>query len=235
MLIDTSFDFRTDAFGRDPDTHSATLRRYHQLLWSGPLPSGQLFQLNAITPKAYLHHRSEIGEFFLSSDSIIPSFTRWKRLGHIIDQFPEEENEAFRRISYTIGGMMIFPGNMIDGKQTINGARGCNGRIADRFDLTLECIRRHYAGQDSPLSETLTRYADFFALFAGFQGYIEFFMLEDLLDVSCTNVQFFTKFDDFTTPAVPKDKSEYAEYRHRSIAFVEARNRRIDRHIVGIL
>ena len=25
----------------------------------------------------YLHHRSELGEFFLSSDSVIPTFTRW--------------------------------------------------------------------------------------------------------------------------------------------------------------
>ena len=36
------------------------------------------------------------------------------------------------------GGMMVFPGNRIDGKQTINGARGFNRKIADGFDLTLE-------------------------------------------------------------------------------------------------
>src|SRR5688500_10206575 len=31
MVIDTSFDFRTDACGKDPDAHSPTLRRYHKL------------------------------------------------------------------------------------------------------------------------------------------------------------------------------------------------------------
>ena len=40
MLIDTSFDVRTDSRGKDPDTWSPTLCRYHQLLWSKPLPSG---------------------------------------------------------------------------------------------------------------------------------------------------------------------------------------------------
>ena len=45
MVIDTTFDFRTDAAGKDPDTYSATLCRYHQLLWSKPLPSGVVFEL----------------------------------------------------------------------------------------------------------------------------------------------------------------------------------------------
>ena len=230
MSIDTSFDFRIDAFGKDPDTHSATLRQYHQQLWSRPLPSGRSFHLHTNKPGRYLHHSSEVGEFSLTSDSVIPSFTRWKRLRHIIEQFPEDENEAFRRIGYTIGGIMIFPGNVIDGKQTINGARGFNSRIADRFDLTLECIRRHYVSQDSPLRETFERYRDFFTLFLNFEGYVQFFMLQDLVDTKSSTVQFFMMFEDFTTPSVPKDKAEYAEYRNRSIEFVEARNRRIDRH-----
>ncbi len=37
-MIDTSFDFRTDAGGKDADTYSPTLSRYHTLLWSKPLP-----------------------------------------------------------------------------------------------------------------------------------------------------------------------------------------------------
>lgn len=45
---------------------------------------------------------------------------------------------------------MVFPSNMVDGKMTINWARGCHTRITDRFDLTVECIRRHYQGGDSP-------------------------------------------------------------------------------------
>lgn len=232
MSLNISFDFRTDARGMDPDKYSDTLRQYHRILWSKSLPSGHNFHLVDNTAGAYLHHRSEIGEFFLSSDSVIPSFTRWKRLRHIIDLFSEEENEAFRTIGYTIGGMMVFPANKVGGKITINGARGFSGKIADRFDLTLECIRRHYLGQGSPLDETLSRYSEFFALFQDFCGYVEFFILQDLAAADYSTVNFFTPFDDFNTPPVPNDLDTYREYRHRSIEFVEARNYRIGRHAV---
>jgi len=40
----------------------------------------------------------------------------------------------------------------------------------------------------------------------------------------------FPPFDDFKTPAVPRDLDTYREYRRRTIGFVEARNRRIERH-----
>ena len=47
---------------------------------------------------------------------------------------------------------------------TINGARGVNHKIQDRFDLTLECIRRFYLNEFSPLKDTLNRYKTFFKL-----------------------------------------------------------------------
>jgi len=226
-MIDVSFDFRTDAGGKDPDTYSPTLRRYHKLLWSKELPTGHHFHLDDTRPKKYLHHESGLGEFQLASDSVIPTFTRWKSMQHIIREFPEEDNEGFRYIGYTIGGMMIFPGNVIDGKQTINGARGFNSKIADRFDLTLECIRRFYLGQPSPLSEVFERYRDFFNLFQDFRGYVEFFVLQDLVDEDCQRVGFFTPFDDFATSPRPKDLQAYIDYRHLTIEYIHARNRRI--------
>jgi uncharacterized protein DUF6994 len=230
MLINTLFDFRTDSAGKDPDAYSPTLRQYHRFLWSKPLPCGRPFDLSDAKSGAYLHHESELVEFFLSSDSVIPSFTRWSSMKHIIGLFPEEENEAFRAIGYTIGGMMIFPANRVDRKPTINGMRGFSRQIADRFDLTLECIRRHYLGQSSPLGETLSRYSAFFALFGDFGGYVDFFLLQDLVAEDCSAVNFFMAFNDFSTTSVPKDRDAYQEYRDRSIAFVECRNRRIDRH-----
>ena len=226
MAINITFDFRTDAHGNDPDSHSPTLRHYHQLLWSKPLPSGASFDLSDSTPGKYLHHRSSLGEFFLSSDSVVPTFTRWQKLKPITEQFTEKENEAFLTIAYTIGGMMIFPSNQIDRKPTINAARGFNRDISDRFDLTLECIRRHYVNMDSPLAPTLSRYADFFALFVDFRGYVSFFLLEDLV-TDDFGVKFFMTFDDFCPPSVPEDVDTYKESRHRSIDFVEARNHRI--------
>jgi hypothetical protein len=227
MAIDTSFDFRADAGGKDPDVYSPTLRQYHKLLWSKPLPSGPLFDLNDTVRGVYLYHRSELGEFFLSSDSVIPTFTRWGFVAAHPELVTDEENKAFMAISYTIGGMMVFPGNPVDGKWTINQARGCLRKISDRFDLTLECIRRYYVGEASPLSQTLGRYRGFFALFENFSGYVDFFLLQDLVSEHCSAVKVFPPFDDFKAPSVPKDIDTYREYRRLSIEFIEARNRRI--------
>ena len=228
LEIDTSFDVRTDAGGKDPDSYSTTLRRYHRLLWSKPLPNGREFALREDIPGHYLHHQSDLGEFSLSSDSVVPSFTRWKSMQHIVGTFSEEDNEAFRTHGYTIGGMMVFPAHRVDGKLNINGARGFNRKIADRFDLTLECIRRYYRGEASPLGDTLARYPEFFALFDSFEGYVDFFLLQDLVTDDSASVKFFMPFDDFQSPSVPRDEETYRKYRDRSIAFIHDRNRRID-------
>ncbi len=226
--IDTTFDFRTDAGGKDPDSHSPTLRRYHQILWSKPLPKGASFDLDSTTPGEYLHHKSELGEFWLASDSVIPTFEGYLTMVPVLAAFPPSEIEEFQAIGYTIGGMMVFPGNKVDGKQTLNGARGFHPRIRDRMDLTLECIRRHYLGHESPLSDVLARYADFFSLFGSFEGYVRFFLLDDLVDDDYRQVRYFLPFDDFTTSALPERPEAYRAYRVASVAFIEARNGRID-------
>lgn len=134
---------------------------------------------------------------------------------HIVEQILEHANEEFRTLGYTIGGMMIFPGNRIGGKQTINGARGFNRTIADRFDLTLECIRRHYLGAPSPLAGTISRYRDFFDLFVDFRGYVDFFVLQDLVDRDGSQVDFFMSFDDFKGPSVPRSLEHYTSSRRQ--------------------
>lgn len=123
--IDVTFDFRRDTpEGKDPDTHSKTLRRYHTLLWEKHLPCGAFFGLDDGIARRYLHHRSTVGEFSLSSDTVIPTFKWNKRIQTVI---PEEQLRAFNAAGYTIGGMMLFPANRIEGKWTINQARGCTG------------------------------------------------------------------------------------------------------------
>lgn len=146
----------------------------------------------------------------------------------VIDQLSEAEIEHLTAVSYTIGGLVIFPSNKVEGKLTMNGARGLSRKIADRFDLTLECIRRHYRGEDSPLKVTIDRYREFFALFDDFRGYVDFFLLQDLVDDTAqAAVRFFLPFDNFTTSSVPTTVDTYRDYAARSIAFVEARNKRI--------
>jgi hypothetical protein len=118
-------------------------------------------------------------------------------------------------------------GNRIGRKMTINGARGFHPRIKDRFDLTVECIRRHYRKEDSPLSDTLARYADFFALFGDFRGYVEFFLLQDLVTEDFSAVKFFTPFDDFIPWPLPQTTEAYRAYKQHALDFIGARNRRI--------
>ena len=122
---------------------------------------------------------------------------------------------------------MLFPGNRIDRKMTINQERGCKKEIRDRFDLTLECIRRHYSSTGSPLTDVLARYAQFLALFRDFRGYVEFFLLQDLVSEDFSTVRISKPFDDFTGSPIPASVPEYNAYKHASIAFVEARNQRI--------
>jgi len=230
LRIDTTFNFQSDTPpGRDPDAGSLTLRRYHRFLWSKPLPSGFHFELDDSRLGVYLHHRSELGEFWLSSDSIIASFARYRDpiVLRVVEQVPADAVESFRNLGYTMGGMLIFPCNQVSGKHTINCARGLNSKIRDRFDLTLECIRRHYKNEGSPLEETLQRYIDFFGLFGSFRGYVEFFLLQDLVDPDFSSVRFFLPFDDFCSSPFPSSKECYLAYMQRNIEFIESRNLRI--------
>jgi hypothetical protein len=233
MNIDVTFDFRTDTpVGRDADAASPTLRKYHHLLWSRPLPSGEILQLDTSTPGSYLHHYSDLGEFWFGSDSIIHTYDYWARAAHIMADIPELEKAEFKRVAYTMGGFIVFPNNKIEGVRTLNQRRGTERSIDDRFDLTLECIRRHYVNETSPLTETIASYGDFFALFDSFCGYVDFFLLQDLVTRDYASIRWMLPFEGFVKPAMPGTTHDYLAYRERSIAFVEARNNRIRRLIV---
>jgi len=52
-------------------------------------------------------------------------------------------------------------------------------------------VRRYYLRQPSPLSEAIERYSDFFELFDDFDGYVRFFLLDDLVDADSGQVKFF--------------------------------------------
>ena len=107
--IDVKFNFYSDTpSGKDPDSYSPTLRRYHQILWSKPLKSGIIFKLNKNTRKV-LHHESQLGEFFLSSDSIAHTYRYTNSMNHIINDISLEEIESFYSLCSTIGGYIIFP------------------------------------------------------------------------------------------------------------------------------
>ena len=67
-------------------------------------------------------------------------------------------------------------------------------------------------------------------MFQDFKGYVEFFLLQDLVTEDCSAVKVFMPFDDFNTSSLPRDSDTYKEYRRLSIEFIEARNGWIGRH-----
>ena len=222
--IDISFNFYSDAGGGDPDSSSPTLRKYHKSLWSKSLPNGKVLELQ-IAKGSYLYHKSELGEFYLGSDAITHSYRNHKRKKWLTTQIPDEVDELFNAGS-TIGGYIIYPNNRIDGQHTINQARGVYRLIDDRFDLTLECIKRFYRGQKSPLYDTLFRYKNFFDLFQDFTGYIDFFLLQDLVGVN-QDIKFYLPFEDFKTPPKFSRIADYLDYQKRVLDFIYLRNERI--------
>lgn len=229
MIIDTTFHMDTDAGGRDPDIYSLTLKNYHKLLWSKSLPNGKMFELNddykGPYSGSYLYHNSELGEFFLGSDAITHSYRNQKKFKWITEQIPEHVKELYDAGS-TIGAFILFPKKQVNKKNNINQARGVNPFINDRFDLTLECIRRFYKDETSPLYQTLLRYREFFDLFGSFEGYVQFFLLDDLIDEE-RNVKFYLPFDNFESKPYFKDINDYLIYKEKTIKFITTRNQRI--------
>jgi hypothetical protein len=230
ITLDINFDVFSDTpKNKDPDSHSPTLRKYHQLLWSKPLSNGQFFKLVDTKPGTYLYHLSNNGEYYFGSDAITHSYRNTKSMSHIISQVPSEMVDSLFSIGSTIGSYIIFPSNRINNQMTINQARGINPRIRDRFDLTLECIRLFYENKESPLYSVFKRYNDFFELFFDFKGYVDFFLLQDLVSSNYSSVKYHLQHSDFSDPALPKDLNEYLEYRENTINFIRARGQRMDK------
>ncbi|MDA9885660.1 hypothetical protein N9D26_00200 [bacterium] len=233
-MIDINFNFHSEVkVGQDPDTKSPTLKKYHKLLWSKALPNGKLFNLkddkNELYGKSnlYLYHDSDLGFFALGSDAITHSYRNHKRKKHITNQIIDEVNDLFKQ-GGNIGSYIIFPNKRIENKQTINASRGCLSKIDDRFDLTLECIKRFYKNLDSPLYMTLRRYKAFFDLFENFENYVEFFLLQDLIDNKTNEIKFYLPFDDFKTAPIFRSTDDYLRYKEGVIEFNYKRKIRIN-------
>ncbi len=228
MEIDVTYNFQAETEPYDADRYSSTLQEYHRILWSKPLPNGEMFELKKID-KNRLFHKSKLGEFYLSSDRAIPTFSKWKRMEYIIKEIPKEQLENFVDVAETIGGITIWPSNRVEQKATINGAKGLISKISDRLDITIECIRRYYLGQTSPLYETLKCYDNFFGLFEDFKGYIDFFLFQDAVSSDYTSVKIAIPFDNFQSTPVPTTVDEYVQYMAHTTELIKARNKRISK------
>jgi len=217
---------RKDGLGSgasDPDSCSPTLKEYHRLLWSRQLPNGGHMRL--VKSQDYTLHW---GDMYFSSDSITTGF-RYYRNREVLDKVaklvPDYHTfvENYVTELYTIGGMIIFP--VMRG--SINQCRGTYGSISDRWDLTLECIRRYYAGESSPLQKVLERNKSFFDLFVDFKGYVDFFFLQDCVSPDYKQVYIWTDMIPFVDKALPRNEKEYLQWIDKCLEFVRKRNKRI--------
>lgn len=218
-------------FNNDPDTASKTMQLYHRTLYSKKLPNGDFLQLDSGSAGKYLTWKN----FRFGSDSIIVSF-RYKKYRYMIEQVAksmlnwQEYVESYIMKSYTLGGEIIFP-KCIGG---INQTRGCNQYICDRWDLTLECIRKYYLGENSPLFDVLNKNKEFFDLFVDFKGYVDFFFLQDCVTPDYKTVIFWLGNGEFEKYPFPKTVSEYLEWISKELDFVAKRNERIKKYINSI-
>ena len=214
----------------DPDSASKSLQKVHQFLWSRTLPNGDNTCLKCGSGAGYLTWK----DFRFGSDSIITSF-RYPKNKSLIDAvfrtLPDYKAffESYTHKSYTIGGSIIFPKH----RGSINQKRGTNPLISDRWDLTLECIRRFYLGEDSPLYSTLEKDKAFFNLFMDFKGYVDFFFLQDCVSQDYSSVKIWLGKGDFKESPLPSTVEEYLAWIETELAFVEKRNRQITEYIIS--
>ena len=187
---------------------SPMLKEYHKRAWCKELPNGQLFELED-DPRGYLRWNW----MRFGSDSITTGF-RYERNRTLLEQV-EAGMDDYRRFvedyihsTYTMGGMIVFPRH----RNSINQARGVNRYICDRWDLTLECIRRYYSGEESPLSRCLEQDNEFFDLFVDFKGYVDFFRLEDCVSKDRSEVELWLDTELFIRDPLPRTVDGYISW-----------------------
>jgi hypothetical protein len=163
-VIDPDLDFASYyRDGGDPDRDCERLYLWHRALWGRAVPGVGPFELEVIYDRGYgmRLHSADGAEFWLGSDGIIPTWSTpgWTNrfAPDLVTEIAKDAGD-FYRVASTIGGYIVFPRNRAGQTGwTINQSRGMRSSIADRFDLTLECIRRHYSdrGAAYPLGARL--------------------------------------------------------------------------------
>jgi uncharacterized protein DUF6994 len=64
-----------------------------------------------------------------------------------------------------------------------------------------------------PCTSAQQKCANLRVLFGDFRGYVEFFLLRDLVTEDWSAVKFFMPFEDFNTSPLPKSLEAYRAYR----------------------
>ena len=231
--------------GLDPDKYSRILKEYHMCIWSNRKINSREF----IVKDGYLNEmifNNGEHEIIFTPDSINNIFQNSRRKYNsrpekeIVLEYCSKDLELkklvdeFNAFDYTIGSSLIFP-IKIDGQSicwTMNRARGILYKIHDRIDLTLKCIKMYYenSSEDNPLLSCLNKNKVFFDLFGDFKTYVDFFLLNDLVDENY-DVIYFDSECSFSNP-FPSNIEKYKEYLKSNIDFIDKRNKRINEWVI---
>ena len=216
---------------QDPDSHSRTLHLFHQQLWSKTLPNGQYLVLETNLKKPFKFYvQNNLKRYQFSSDSISNSYLTSKKMSAYATSVSKDLILNYENMKTTIGSYIIFPSERISNHPTINAIRGIHPMIRDRFDLTLECIRRYYNDKGSPLSQYLKLYDWFFKWFVNFEGYVKFFHLEAYVNKEGL-VDFLIPFNEFKKEdALPKSLEMYEMFINNLTNKIIERNKMIKMH-----
>ena len=177
--------------------------------------------------KGYVRRCPKAAALFESLQTEIPN-----KKGMPFDAFLE----SYQKACAAIGGSIIFPKH----SQSVNQERGCDERICDRVDLTVECVRRFYKGETSGaerLDAALQKDAAFFVLFGGFKGYVDYFYLNDIVTEDYGAVRDLSgKNDVLTTYPFPEDpfpaaSDDWLTWSENTVRFVKERNARIKKAV----
>jgi hypothetical protein len=230
----------------DPDKVNPDLRDAHRLLWGKAPRGGAVLGLSALRWSDYLKVVSTADDWTLGSDHFAAiHYNALRTLAEGLDGLTDGHLCQF----CTIGGYIVFPNQLAQQRPTtinrtarhwsINQARGMDGRISDRFDLTLEAIRLFYEGivhrDENPIGDVLEAYRWWFELFGrgadGFEAYADFFFLNPMLDEH-RRVKPFGSLPLVFDHALPKDdETAYRGYVADQLDFVSRRNELIRRSI----
>ena len=236
----------------DPDSQSIIQKQWHIELWNRNFCGKHLFQLKESelkddNPKEVFMDDLDSKKRY-SSDWMNSCYTHYKeyqgKVNH--EKFTEPDNiREFETLTHTMGNYIIFPRHV----NSINTERGrYNGRIKDRFDLTLECIRRFYKKEYSPLFDTLKKDSEFFEKFKdsngkmNFKKYVDFFFLQDLIedydenDEDCIDkkIKYFIPSENWEVgDNIPfKTESWFKEYLQNVINFITKRTERMKNELL---
>lgn len=153
------------------DCDAKSVRLYEQMMeWLNgrTLPNGNTLNLEYKGKFSLMS-----GNISLTGDNMFTRFCgRVPQLTESLEKKKGVNWESYQqqiiRSGWQIGGEIVFPCH----RNSLNGMRGLNRKIMDRFDLTLECIKNYYEGKGSPLSWVIEADRERFEQFVSFSGFL---------------------------------------------------------------